>query len=59
MASKHTTIKRTLRGRLHTRSRDIARTIKYAAVDVDFDALQRELCTTNPFTRQRTLGGNR
>ena len=63
MASRHTTKKRGLRGRIHTRSRDVAREIKYAPVAVDFDALQRELCIPaadpSPFDRRRTLGGGR
>ena len=63
MASRYTTKKHTLRGRIHTRSRDIARQIKYTAVEVDFAALQRELCNTTPFAldynRRRTLGGTR
>lgn len=63
MASRHTTKKRGLRGRIHTRSRDVAREIKYAPVAVDFDALQKELCGATPFaldySRRRTLGGGR
>jgi hypothetical protein len=63
MASRYTTKKRTLRGRIHTRSRDVARALKYDVPDVDFVALQRELCNTTPFAldfnRRRTLGGTR
>jgi hypothetical protein len=63
MASRHTTKKHGLRGRVQTRSRDIARQIKYTAVEVDFTALQRELCIPaadpSPFDRRRTLGGGR
>ena len=63
MASRHTTKKHGLRGRIHTRNRSIARTLKYDVPDVDFTALQRELCNTTPFAldynRRRTLGGTR
>jgi hypothetical protein len=63
MASRHTTKKHGLRGRIHTRNRSIARTLKYDVPDVDFGALQRELCNTTPFAldfnRRRTLGGTR
>ena len=63
MASRHTTKKRTLRGRIHTRNRSIARTLKYDVPEVDFTALQRELCIPaadpSPFDRRRTLGGGR
>ncbi len=63
MASRHTTKKHGLRGRIHTRSRDVARALKYDVPDVDFVALQRELCNTTPFAldfnRRRTLGGTR
>ncbi|TXH09342.1 MAG: DUF3073 family protein [Spirochaetes bacterium] len=63
MASRHTTKKHGLRGRVHTRSRDVARALKYATVEVDYVALQRELCIPaadpSPFDRRRTLGGTR
>lgn len=63
MASRHTTKKHGLRGRIHTRNRSIARTLKYDVPDVDFGALQRELRGVTPFAldfnRRRTLGGTR
>jgi hypothetical protein len=57
MSSRHATKKRTLRGRIHTRTRDIARTLKYDVPDVDFARLERELCT--PTVQSRTFGGAR
>jgi hypothetical protein len=57
MASRHATKKATLRGRQFTRTRDIARTLKYDVPDVDFARLERELCT--PTQQRRTFGGAR
>lgn len=64
MASKHTTKKRTLRGRVHTRTRDVARRLKYDVPDLDIPTLERELCTQRfdgfaPITPQqrRIFGG--
>lgn len=64
MSTRHTTKQRTLRGRTHTRQRDVARTLKYDVPDVDFAALERELRTplrepVLTVQQRRTFGGAR